>query len=61
MKHRGFSSQIGHGSDSVENGQKEIKLWFPESVFISSVLTLSLTRRGIQQYKLAAQAWIYEP
>ncbi|KAK8849589.1 nucleoside diphosphate kinase [Kwoniella newhampshirensis] len=44
-----YALQVGmnvcHGSDSVENGQKEVELWFPE---------------GINQYKLAAQAWIYE-
>ncbi|QRV87510.1 nucleoside-diphosphate kinase [Ceratobasidium sp. AG-Ba] len=36
---------ICHGSDTVENAQKEIKLWFPE---------------GITQYNLAAEPWIYE-
>lgn len=35
----------GHGSDSVENGQKEIALWFPE---------------GISQYKLSSADWVYE-
>ncbi|WVQ79284.1 nucleoside diphosphate kinase [Cryptococcus sp. DSM 104549] len=44
-----YALQVGmnvcHGSDSVENGQKEIALWFPE---------------GLNQYKLSAQAWIYE-
>ncbi|WWC65737.1 nucleoside diphosphate kinase [Kwoniella dejecticola CBS 10117] len=44
-----YALQVGmnvcHGSDSVENGQKEIALWFPE---------------GVSQYKLDAQAWIYE-
>ncbi|WVO13845.1 nucleoside diphosphate kinase [Cryptococcus depauperatus] len=36
---------VCHGSDSVENAQKEVALWFPE---------------GINQYKLDAQAWLYE-
>ncbi|OWZ43432.1 nucleoside diphosphate kinase [Cryptococcus neoformans] len=44
-----YALQVGmnvcHGSDSVENGQKEIALWFPE---------------GINQYKLSSQAWLYE-
>ncbi|KAL7425026.1 nucleoside diphosphate kinase Ndk1 [Cryptotrichosporon argae] len=44
-----FALQVGmnvcHGSDSVENGQKEIALWFPN---------------GIAQYKLSAQEWTYE-
>ncbi|QRW01684.1 nucleoside-diphosphate kinase [Ceratobasidium sp. AG-Ba] len=36
---------ICHGSDTVENAQREIKLWFPE---------------GITQYTLATEAWVYE-
>jgi len=36
---------ICHGSDSVENAEKEIKLWFPE---------------GIVQYATALESWIYE-
>jgi len=44
-----YAIQVGrnicHGSDSVENGKKEIELWFPE---------------GINQYNQAAASWIYE-
>ncbi|QRV87509.1 nucleoside-diphosphate kinase [Ceratobasidium sp. AG-Ba] len=36
---------VCHGSDTVPNALKEIKLWFPE---------------GITQYTLATQQWIYE-
>jgi len=36
---------ICHGSDSVENAEKEIKLWFPE---------------GVVQYESAMASWIYE-
>ncbi|EGN96010.1 hypothetical protein SERLA73DRAFT_185505 [Serpula lacrymans var. lacrymans S7.3] len=36
---------ICHGSDSVENAEKEIKLWFPE---------------GTIQYSLAQESMIYE-
>ncbi|KAF8634358.1 hypothetical protein AX15_000969 [Amanita polypyramis BW_CC] len=36
---------ICHGSDSVENAEKEIKLWFPE---------------GVIQYTSALESWIYE-
>ncbi|KAF8136276.1 nucleoside diphosphate kinase [Boletus edulis] len=36
---------ICHGSDSVENAEKEIKLWFPE---------------GTLQYKLTQASMIYE-
>ncbi|KAF9264889.1 nucleoside diphosphate kinase [Marasmius fiardii PR-910] len=36
---------ICHGSDSVENAEKEIALWFPE---------------GINKYTLAQENWIYE-
>ena len=36
---------ICHGSDSVENGQKEIGLWFPE---------------GLNEYESHSSAWIYE-
>ncbi|ONM57403.1 Nucleoside diphosphate kinase family protein [Zea mays] len=34
-----------HGSDSVENGKKEIALWFPE---------------GVAQWKSNLHPWIYE-
>ncbi|KAM6500744.1 Nucleoside diphosphate kinase [Amanita muscaria] len=36
---------ICHGSDSVENAEKEIQLWFPE---------------GVVQYSSALESWIYE-
>ncbi|KIK06475.1 hypothetical protein K443DRAFT_2962 [Laccaria amethystina LaAM-08-1] len=36
---------ICHGSDSVENAEKEIKLWFPE---------------GVVQYTSALESWIFE-
>ncbi|KAF9009357.1 nucleoside diphosphate kinase [Cyathus striatus] len=36
---------VCHGSDSVENAEKEIKLWFPE---------------GTVQYTSVAESWIYE-
>ncbi|KAF8270346.1 nucleoside diphosphate kinase [Lactarius quietus] len=36
---------ICHGSDSVENAEKEIKLWFPE---------------GIVQYEATQASWIFE-
>ncbi|KAK2460538.1 hypothetical protein APHAL10511_007008 [Amanita phalloides] len=36
---------ICHGSDSVENAEKEIKLWFPE---------------GVVQYTNALESWIFE-
>ena len=36
---------IIHGSDSVENAEKEIKLWFPE---------------GVVQYTSELEKWIYE-
>jgi nucleoside-diphosphate kinase len=36
---------ICHGSDSVENAEKEIKLWFPE---------------GIVQYTNTLESWIFE-
>ncbi|EAU88183.1 nucleoside diphosphate kinase [Coprinopsis cinerea okayama7 len=36
---------IIHGSDSVENAEKEIALWFPE---------------GVVQYTSVAEPWIYE-
>jgi nucleoside-diphosphate kinase len=36
---------IIHGSDSVENAQKEIALWFPE---------------GLAEYTPALKNWIYE-
>lgn len=36
---------ICHGSDSVENAEKEISLWFPE---------------GVPTYKKEVNAWIYE-
>jgi nucleoside-diphosphate kinase len=36
---------ICHGSDSVENAEKEIALWFP---------------RGVQSYTKTVDAWIYE-
>lgn len=36
---------IIHGSDTVENAQKEIKLWFPE---------------GISAWTPALKPWIYE-
>ncbi|TFK26446.1 nucleoside diphosphate kinase [Coprinopsis marcescibilis] len=36
---------IIHGSDSVENAEKEIALWFPE---------------GTAQYTSVAEPWIYE-
>ncbi|EIN07790.1 nucleoside diphosphate kinase [Punctularia strigosozonata HHB-11173 SS5] len=36
---------ICHGSDSVENAEKEIKLWFPE---------------GVVQYEHNQAAWIFE-
>jgi hypothetical protein len=34
-----------HGSDTVENGQKEIALWFPE---------------GVVEWTPVAKPWIYE-
>lgn len=44
-----FSIEVGrnviHGSDSVENAQKEIALWFPEGIVDNTPATL---------------AWIYE-
>jgi len=36
---------ICHGSDSVENAEKEIKLWFPE---------------GVVQYTSAMHSWVFE-
>ena len=36
---------VCHGSDTVENAQKEIKLWFPE---------------GINSWTSAAYNWVYE-
>jgi nucleoside-diphosphate kinase len=36
---------IIHGSDTVENGQKEIALWFPE---------------GVSEWVPCAKPWIYE-
>ncbi|KAF5324736.1 hypothetical protein D9611_004309 [Ephemerocybe angulata] len=36
---------ICHGSDTVENAEKEIALWFPE---------------GVTQYTNVAEPWIYE-
>lgn len=36
---------ICHGSDSVENAEKEIALWFPE---------------GVTTWDSCAKAWIYE-
>ncbi|KAH8980799.1 nucleoside diphosphate kinase [Lactarius akahatsu] len=36
---------ICHGSDSVENAEKEIKLWFPE---------------GVVQYDATFASWIFE-
>eukprot|EP00500_Bicosoecida_sp_ms1_P002015 CAMPEP_0203811332 /NCGR_PEP_ID=MMETSP0115-20131106/3491_1 /ASSEMBLY_ACC=CAM_ASM_000227 /TAXON_ID=33651 /ORGANISM="Bicosoecid sp, Strain ms1" /LENGTH=154 /DNA_ID=CAMNT_0050720155 /DNA_START=46 /DNA_END=510 /DNA_ORIENTATION=- len=36
---------ICHGSDTVENAQKEIALWFPE---------------GVQSWTSCAEAWVYE-
>ncbi|KAI9455587.1 nucleoside diphosphate kinase [Lactarius psammicola] len=36
---------ICHGSDSVENAEKEIKLWFPE---------------GVVQYEATLASWIFE-
>jgi len=36
---------VCHGSDSVENAEKEIKLWFPE---------------GVVQYTSVQEAWIFE-
>ncbi|KAL0572630.1 nucleoside diphosphate kinase Ndk1 [Marasmius crinis-equi] len=36
---------VCHGSDSVENANKEIALWFPE---------------GITEYKLQQEEWIFE-
>ncbi|TFK42918.1 nucleoside diphosphate kinase [Crucibulum laeve] len=36
---------ICHGSDSVENAEKEIKLWFPE---------------GTVQYTSALESWVFE-
>ncbi|PFH52357.1 hypothetical protein AMATHDRAFT_140078 [Amanita thiersii Skay4041] len=36
---------ICHGSDSVENAEKEIALWFPE---------------GVVQYTAALESWIFE-
>jgi len=44
-----FAIQVGrnviHGSDTVENGQKEIALWFPE---------------GVVEWTPVAKQWIYE-
>jgi nucleoside-diphosphate kinase len=44
-----FAIEVGrniiHGSDTVENGQKEIALWFPE---------------GVNEWVPAAKPWIYE-
>jgi len=44
-----FAIDVGrnvcHGSDSVENGEKEISLWFPE---------------GLQQYDRHSDPWVYE-
>lgn len=37
---------ICHGSDSVENANKEIALWFKEEEVLS--------------WKLAQESWIYE-
>jgi len=36
---------VCHGSDSVENGEKEISLWFPE---------------GLQDYENHSDPWVYE-
>jgi len=36
---------ICHGSDSVENAEKEIKLWFPD---------------GVVQYTSALNSWVFE-
>ena len=36
---------VCHGSDTVENAQKEIKLWFPE---------------GLNSWTSAAYNWVYE-
>jgi len=36
---------VCHGSDTVENAQKEIKLWFPE---------------GLNSWTSAAYKWVYE-
>ena len=36
---------ICHGSDSVENGKREISLWFPE---------------GLNEFESHSSAWIYE-
>jgi nucleoside-diphosphate kinase len=36
---------ICHGSDTIENGEREIKLWFPE---------------GLNEYSSHSKDWIYE-
>jgi nucleoside-diphosphate kinase len=44
-----FAIEVGrniiHGSDTVENGQKEIALWFPE---------------GVNEWVPCAKPWLYE-
>ena len=44
-----FCIEVGmnvcHGSDSVENAEKEIQLWFPE---------------GVVDYRLTIHSWVYE-
>ena len=36
---------ICHGSDEVQNAEKEIKLWFPD---------------GVTQWKHSQASWVYE-
>jgi Nucleoside diphosphate kinase len=40
-----FLRNICHGSDSVENAEKEIQLWFPE---------------GVNEWHSHSSPWIYE-